>query len=143
MTASPGESTTFQRTIGEHEVRVDSENILTLVFRGTVRVADMRQILHEHDGMLMRDGELFVLSDLRMLRSVEPGARHVLGTRPASLPGYCVAYMVSSFQMKLFLDVLLRAANFKQKGKVQYRFFDAEAAAYAWLRQMQQQRERR
>ena len=123
----------FQRRIGEHEVRVDDADIMTIVFRGSLGAQDMQEILRAHDEKLLRDGDLFVISDLRSLTSVEPGARHALGARSRTLPGYCVAYMVPSFQVKLFLEVLLRAANFRLKGKVVYRIVDDEASGREWL----------
>lgn len=123
----------FQRRIGEHEVRVDDSNILTIVFRGPLGAQEMQEILREHDGKLEREGDLFTISDLRGLGSVEPGARHALGARSKTLPGYCVAYMVPSFQVKLLLELLLRTANLLLKVKVHYRFFDDEALAREWL----------
>ena len=130
----------FQARIGEHEVSVDDDDIMMIVFRGPLRVQDMQGILQAHDEKLRRDGDLFVISDLRALGSVEPGARHALGVRSKVLPGYCVAYMVPSFQLKLLMEVLLRAANFRLKGKVQYRFFDEVAPAHEWLCGMRRSR---
>lgn len=132
----------IERKIGENELRVDDANIMKIVFRGMLTVQDMLEILREHDSKLQADGDLFVISDLRALTSMEPGARHALGARSRTLPGYCVAYMVPSFQVKLFMEVLLRAANFFVKGKVQYRFFDDEASARQWLLEMQRSRGR-
>ncbi len=143
MTGRSAETKIFQRRIGKHEVRVDEDNIMTLVIGGDLRTDEMREILLDHDTKLLREGDLFVISDLRALGSVEPGARHVLGQRPKTLPGYCVAYMVSSFKLKLFLELLLKTVNLRLAGKVQFRFCDTEAHAREWLRQMQQQRGRR
>ncbi len=131
----------FQRRIGAHEVIVDDDDILTVVFRGQLGAQDMREILIEHDGKLNRDGDLFSISDMRRVGAVEPGARHALGARSRNLPGYCVAYMVSSFQMKLLMEVLLRAANLRLKGKVAYRFFDSEGPAREWLLEMRRNRQ--
>lgn len=143
MQGPRGETTAFQRNIGTHLLSVDEENILTVILSGNLRGEDMREILLEHDTKLVREGDLYVLSDLRTLRSVEPRARHVLGQRPKTLPGYCVAYMVSSFKLKLLLELLLKAVNLGLSGKVLYRFFEVEAQGREWLRQMQQQRGRR
>ena len=131
----------FQRRIGAHDVSIDDDDIMTVVFRGQLGAQDMQEILREHDGKLSRDGDLFIISDMRQMSTVEPGARHALGARSRSLPGYCVAYMVSSFQVKLLMEVLLRAANLRLKGKVLYRFFDAEGPAREWLLEMRRNRQ--
>jgi hypothetical protein len=130
----------FQRRIGKHEVRVDENDLMTIVFRGPLGAQDMQEILREHDGKLCVDGDLFVISDLRALTTVEPGARHALGKRSKALPGFCVAYMVPNFQVRLMLEVLLRAANALMKVKVLHRFFDDELLARQWLREMQHRR---
>jgi hypothetical protein len=130
----------FRRRIGEHEVRIDDNDLMTIVFRGALGAADMLEILREHDGKLCADGDLFVISDLRALTTVEPGARHALGARSKVLPGYCVAYMVPNFKVRLVLDMLLRAAGLLMKVKVHHRFFDDEASARTWLLEMQRSR---
>ncbi len=130
----------FQRRIGEHEVRVDDADLMTIVFRGPLGAQDMQEILREHDGKLGADGDLFVISDLRGLTTVEPGARHALGKRSKTLPGYCVAYMVPNFQIRLVLEMFLRAANVLMKAKVSHRFFDDELQARRWLMEMQRGR---
>jgi len=131
----------FQRRIGEHEVRVDDAGIMTIVFRGPLGAQHMQEILREHDAKLLEDGDLFVISDLRALTTVEPGARHALGARSRTLPGYCVAYMVPSFQIKLLLEVLLRAAKFRPKGKVVFPFVVDEAVGPVWVPPVRQSRE--
>lgn len=130
----------FQRRIGEHEVRVDDAGLMTIAFRGPLRAQDMQEILSEHDGKLCADGDLFVISDLRALTTVEPGARHALGKRSKALPGYCVAYVVPNFRVRLLLDVLLRAANALMNVKVHHRFFNDDASARQWLMEMQHSR---
>ncbi len=143
MTTPPIGTKTFQRRIGRHDVRVDDDDILTLIVDGDLRADEMREILREHDSKLIRDGDLYVVSDLRRLGSVEPEARHELGARSRTLPGYCVAYMVSGFKMKLLLEFIIKAVNVRLTGKVVFRFFDNDAQAREWLRSMQQQRGRR
>jgi hypothetical protein len=125
---------------GQHEVRVDDDDIMTIVFRGPLEAQEMQDILREHDDKLVADGDLYSISDLRGLSSVKPGARHALGARAKNLPGYCVAYMVPHFQAKLFLEVLLRTANLLLKVKVHYRFFDAQEPAREWLLEMRRSR---
>lgn len=143
MTLPPIGTATFQRRIGRHDVRVDDDDILTLSIDGDLRADEMREILREHDAKLNRDGDLYVVSDLRRLGSVEPGARHELGARSRTMPGYCVAYMVSGFKMKLLLEFIIKAVNVRLEGKVIFRFFDTAESAREWLRSMQQQRGRR
>lgn len=130
----------YQRQIGPHEVRVDDDDIMSIVFRGPLEAQQMQEILREHDGKLAADGDLYSISDLRALGPVAPGARHALGARTKNLPGYCVAYMVPHFQAKLLLEVMLRTANLLLKVKVHYRFFNAEEPAKEWLLEMKRSR---
>jgi hypothetical protein len=130
----------MQRRIGEHEISVDDDGIMKLVFRGTLGTHDMMEILKEHDGKLQADGDLYVISDLRAIAAIQPGARHALGARSKTLPGYCVAYLVASFHVRLMLEVLLRAASLLMKAKVQHRFFDDETSARQWLVEMRRSR---
>jgi hypothetical protein len=135
-----GADMALQRRIGEHDIRVDDDGIMTVVFRGPLGTHDMGELLKEHDGKLEADGDLYVISDLRAIASITPGARHALGTRSKTLPGYCVAYLVASFQVKLLLEVFLRAASLLMKAKVQHRFFDDETSARQWLVEMRRSR---
>jgi len=135
-----GAAMSYQRQIGPHEVRVDDDDLMTIVFQGPLDAQQMQEILREHDGKLAADGDLFSISDLRGLTAVAPGARHALGARSKNLPGYCVAYMVPHFQAKLILEVLLRTANLLLKVKVHYRFFDAVEPAREWLLEMRRSR---
>jgi hypothetical protein len=129
-----------ERRIGEHVLRIEEDGVLVVVLRGALTADEMREIVRAHDEKLLAEGDLQVLSDLRAVTTVEPGARHALGGRPKDLPGYCTAYMVPNFKIKLVMDLLLRAANSIMKSKLVHRFFDDEAEALAWLRQMRASR---
>ena len=130
----------LDRHISEHRVFIEDDGLFIIEFRGPMSAADMGEILREHDGKLAADRDLFVLSDLRALTTVEPTARHALGTRPKGLPGYCVAYMVPNYRMKMVMDLVIRAANVLTPSKVVHRFFDDAEEARRWLREMRRNR---
>lgn len=131
---------TFERHIGQHVLRVDDDDILVIDFQGPVTAAEMAEIVGLHDQKLVADGDLYVLSNLVRAGHPEPAARHVLGARPKGLPGYCVAYVVEDFRMKLLLGLLVRAANLLTTSTVVHRFFDGKDEARAWLSDMQEKR---
>jgi hypothetical protein len=132
-----------ERRIGEHVLREEEDGILVITFRGDLSVAEMRAIVEEHDARLVRDGDLYVVSDLRLLGALERGARHVLGNRSKELPGYCSAYMAPHFKMRLVMDLLMKAVNLMMASKVLHRFFDREEDALVWLRETREQKRAR
>jgi hypothetical protein len=130
----------YERHIGQHFVRVGDDDLMVMKYRGPVSVAEATELIGIHDEKLAADGDLYVLADLLELGTVTPEARHVAGARPKSLPGYCVAYVVVDFRMKLLMGVFLRAVSLLTPSKIVHRFFDEQESARAWLREMREQR---
>jgi hypothetical protein len=125
-----------EKQAGQHFIRVEGDDFMTLEFHGLITAADMAAILQEYDARLLAQGRLFVLCNMSEAGDMMPEARATAKRRPKGLPWSYIAYVGASFGKRVVIDMLMRAIAVLSRVMTTHRFFDNEAEARAWLLEM-------
>ncbi|UQA54848.1 hypothetical protein [Polyangium aurulentum] len=125
-----------QKRFGKHIVHFEEDDFMFLYFEGVVDEHQMAAISNEHNTRLLQQGRLFLLCVAGKGVRLTPAARNEVRNRPKNLPPYWFACVGAPFAARVVVDMLVRAAKLFTGTTATHRFFDEEAEARAWLREM-------
>jgi hypothetical protein len=125
-----------EKRIGNHVVRFEQDDFMFLHLEGMIDAREMAAIAAEHNQRLLAHGRLFTLCVAGKGVRMSPEARHGVRNRPKNLPPYWLACVGAPFAARVIVDMLMRALKLFTGATTTHRFFDSEAEARAWLREV-------
>ncbi|MDI3283392.1 hypothetical protein [Polyangium sp. 15x6] len=118
--------------IGRHSLIYGDDDVSTMIYRGRVSYAEMREILATEDLSNVPDVVLLIC-DIRAFGGMDSETRRLGATNPKPAKRYFTAYIGAGFSLRVFVNMWNRATNFIHGEKYVSGFFDDEASARAWL----------
>jgi hypothetical protein len=126
----------IEKRIGPHLWTFEEPDIFIARFNGDLVPDHVRALTRTQKEHAPHLSYILYLVDHSRIGETSPEARRAFREEGGSDLPSATAIIGSSFTLRVLADLAFRAVNFFRRSPAQFRFFDDEAAARAWLDEM-------